>query len=275
MKLSYATPQIDALDHAEATEMLRKIGDMGYEAVEYMINDPHKVDRAFFDDLHGKNNLKVSGLRTGSIYACEGWRLSNPDADVRAKAVARLKEVILLAEHFRTNIMLGLMQGHLDPGEQLPQAKQYIIDCLRECAIFAGEHGVTIMYEAVNRFELEYNNTTDDMIWMLDRINDGLPHPVKLLLDVYHMHLEDPSIAYAFVRGMRYMGHVHFSDSNRCAPGMGSIDFVDAVKILSAMDYQGYIGVEVLPKPDFYIAAQRSIDYLKPILASVRQVRKG
>lgn len=269
MKLCFATPQIDTLRHDEAEDMLKKISAMGYIAVEYLISDPAKVDRAFFDSVHAKYNLKVSGLRTGSIYATEGWRLSNPDAGVRAKAVGRLKEVIELAGHFKANIMVGLMQGHLDAGEDLEQAKTYIADCLRECTVFAKQYNVTIMYEAVNRFELEYNNTTRDMIAMAERINKGVDHPVKLLLDVYHMHLEDPSIASAFVRGMKYMGHVHYSDSNRCAPGMGCIDFVDATKILAAMDYDGYVTVEVLPKPDMLTAAQRSIDYLRPIFAIV------
>ncbi len=275
MRLSFATPQIDALRHEDAEEQIRQIAAMGYAAVEYLINDPAKVDRVFYDGLHRRHGIKVSGLRTGSIYAHTGWRLSHPDAAVRARAVERVKGVIELAGHFGCDIMVGLMQGHLDPGETVERAKDHIVECLRECSAFAKGHGVTIMYEPVNRFELEYNNTIEEMIRMADRINAGGAHPVKLLLDVYHMHLEDPSVAYTFVRGMKYMGHVHFSDSNRCAPGMGSIDFVEATKILYAMDYDGYVTVEVLDKPDMLTAARRSMDYLAPIFAVAERARKG
>ena len=270
IKLGFATPQMDVLGLEEAERQIAALSRMGYEGVEYLINDPKKVDRARYTDLLNKYGIKISGLRTGSVYACEGWRLSHPDKKIRDLAVQRLKEIIELAGYFKTNIMVGLMQGHLGKDEGLEQAEEYIIEGLREGSSFALKYNVTIMFEAVNRFELEYHNTTLQMVNMVRRINDGIEHPVKMLMDVYHMHLEDPSIPSAFVRSMKYLGHVHFADSNRCAPGSGSIDFVEALKILTAMDYDGYVTMEPLYKPDMLTCAQRSIDFLKPIMASLK-----
>lgn len=270
MKLSFAIPKdLDAISPEEFEEYTSNIAAMGYAAVEPMINDPAKIDREKIQRILEKHHMKISGLRSGSIYGKNGWRLSSPDPENRSRAVRRLKEVIVLAGAFHTNVMVGLMQGHLDDGESLEQAEELIADALRECSEFAGPYDVTILYEAVNRFELEYHNTTEEMIGMLERINKGISHPVKLLPDVYHMHLGDPSVPSALIRSMPYMGHVHFADSNRCAPGTGCIDFVEVIKDLKAMDYKGYAAIEVSPIPSILGSAQRSMDYLRPIIEAV------
>ena len=270
MKLSFAIPkELDALSLGEFEEFVAETSAMGYVAVEPLINDPKVVDVRAINDILDKYQMKISGLRTGSIYHKNGWRLSSPDQENRGNAVARLKEVIVLASALQSNIMVGLMQGHLTTDERLEQAKELIIQGLRECTQFAAPYGVTIMLEAVNRFELAYHNTTAQLIDLLGRINRDLTHPVRLLLDVYHMHLEDPSIPSAFIRGMPYLGHVHFSDSNRCAPGSGGIDFVEAIKDLQAMDYRGYVTVEIHAIPSILGSAERSMNYLKPIIEAV------
>lgn len=270
MKLSFAIPKdLDAMTLEEFDGYVSGVAAMGYQAVEPLINDPSLVDQEGVKRILQTYQINISGLRSGPIYVKNGWRLSSPDPSNRAKAIQRLKDVITLAAAFHTNVMVGLMQGHLEAGETLAQAEERITDALRECSEFAGPCGVTIMYEAVNRFELEYHNTTQQMIEMLERINMSISHPVKLLPDVYHMHLEDPSVPSALIRSIPYMGHVHFADSNRCVPGSGSIDFVEVVKDLKAMDYDGYVAIEVNPIPSILESAQRSIDYLRPIIERV------
>lgn len=270
MKLSFAIPKdLDAMSLSEFEQFVIELSAMGYEAVEPLINEPTQVDVVGIKQILHAHQMKISGLRSGSIYGKNGWCLSSTDKDNRAKAVQRLKEVIILASAFCTNVMVGLMQGHLTEGQTLDDAEENIVQALRECSDFAQPYGVTILYEAVNRFELEYHNTTEDMIRMLERINVGRSHPVKLLPDVYHMHLEDPSIPSALIRSMPYMGHVHFSDSNRCSPGSGCIDFVEVVKDLHAMDYSGYVAIEVKPIPSILESAQQSISYLRPIINAV------
>lgn len=270
IKLSFAIPKdLDAMSLDELDKYVSQIAAMGYAAVEPLINDPSHVDILGVQSIMKKHGIHISGLRSGSIYQKNGWRLSSPDEDNRSSAIRRLKDVIVLASAFQTNIMVGLMQGHLEAGEILCEAEERIASALRECSEFAASYRVTIFYEPVNRFELEYHNTTEDLIQMLKKINTGISHPVKLLPDVYHMHLGDPSVPSALIRSMPYMGHVHFADSNRCAPGMGSIDFVEVIKDLKAMDYDGYAAIEVSAVPDILGSAQRSIDYLRPIISAV------
>lgn len=266
MRLSYAVPQIDEMSQAEIENQVERVSAMGYEAVEFLINDPKDVDKKKLKEVLDRYNVCLSGLRTGSVHFKEGVRFSSPDAGNRKRAVERVKEIIELASEFDTCLCIGLLQGNLLPGEKLSDAKAWIKECLRECAEYAGKYGVDIMYEPVNRFELNYNNTVDEMIAFTNEINEGLSHKLLLLLDTFHMNIEDDSINAAFVRARNLLGHVHYSDSNRCAPGTGNIDFSEATKILKALDYKGFITVEILPVPDILTAAEKSINYLKALL---------
>jgi len=270
MKLSYALPQIDELSREEIENQLEKIASLGYEGAEFLINDPKKIDKDSLRKALGRYNICLSSLRTGSVHFKEGVRFSSPDSENRRRAVERIKEIIEFASEFDTSLCIGLLQGNLQPGENLQDAKKWIKECLRECAQYAGKYGVDIMYEPVNRFELNYHNTVNEIIDFTNEINDGLSHKLLLLLDTFHMNIEDDSINAGFVRARDLLGHVHYSDSNRCAPGTGNIDFVEITKILKALNYKGFVTVEVLPIPDLFTAAEKSMMYLKPIFSIVK-----
>jgi sugar phosphate isomerase/epimerase len=53
---------------------------------------------------------------------------------------------------------------------------------------------------------------------------------------------------------------VHLVDSNRCAIGMGHIDFTEILTALRDSGYQGYCSAEILPVPDDETAARHWIE---------------
>ena len=273
MKLSFGIPEdLDRLDRQALAHYAEALSGMGYAAVEPMINDAAAVDADMVREVLKQFSIGISGLRTGSIYGKNGWSFADPDPEVRRKAVGRLKQVITLAGELKTSVMVGLMQGHPAEGCSVETAEERIAPCLRECAEWAAGCGVTIMYESVNRFELEYHNTIRSMIDMIRRIDPEGKLPIRILADVYHMHLEDPSVPSALIRSMPYLGHIHFADSTRKAPGSGCIDFVEVIKDLEAMDYAGYATVEVTPVPSVLGSAEESIRYLQPILDRYKDI---
>jgi len=83
------------------------------------------------------------------------------------------------------------------------------------------------------------------------------------MLDVYHMNIEDKSIIASFIEAIDYCYHIHFADATRRYPGTGQIDFLNIMRALKALKYDGFISLEVMQKPDQYTAASRSIEYLR------------
>jgi sugar phosphate isomerase/epimerase len=77
------------------------------------------------------------------------------------------------------------------------------------------------------------------------------------------MNIEDVNLSQTLTKYENLLGYIHFSDSNRLAPGHGNIDFAAIVKTLKEINYSGWIGIEVLTKPSPYEAARQSIEYLR------------
>jgi sugar phosphate isomerase/epimerase len=86
-----------------------------------------------------------------------------------------------------------------------------------------------------------------------------------LLLDTFHMNIEEPVVEESIRACGERIFHFHVADSNRWYPGMGHLDFKSIITTLFATGYQGYISGEFMPKPDSDTAAAMSIDYLRQI----------
>ena len=70
----------------------------------------------------------------------------------------------------------------------------------------------------------------------------------------------------SLVRAGKHTTHFHLSDSNRCYPGAGHVDFAGVVATLRSLGYEGYLSAEILPLPDADTCAARTIAYMRPLL---------
>jgi len=89
----------------------------------------------------------------------------------------------------------------------------------------------------------------------------GSPN-IKVLLDVFHMNIEELSIAAAIRTTGDKLGHLHIADSNRLAPGMGHVDFAEIAAALSDIGYQGWVSGEHLSLPDSFAAAKQTRSFI-------------
>ena len=144
----------------------------------------------------------------------------------------------------------------------------WLVEALQECASVSGQAGGRLVIEPINRFEADFIHSARDGLSLLERV--GYDH-VGLILDTFHMNIEEPSIE----ESIRLVGprlyHFHLSDSNRWHPGAGHIDFASVVHILADMGYDGFLSGEFMAKPDAETAAQRMIEHVRPLLREIGQ----
>jgi sugar phosphate isomerase/epimerase len=106
---------------------------------------------------------------------------------------------------------------------------------------------VHLLVEPINRYETNFINTAQDGIELIEAIG----HPcVKLLLDTFHMNIEEIDPCITIRKAAKHLGYVHFADSNRQAPGRGHINFQAIADVLAEIGYRGFINAEILPIPD-------------------------
>ncbi len=239
---------------------MAKIAGWGYDGVELAIRDPRLIDPEQIDAIARKYGLTVPAIGTGQAWGEEGLSFPDPDPKIRRAAIERVKSHIPVAARFDAVIIIGLLRGIVKPGVSQEQAMSWVIEALQECSDAAAPHGVRLALEPINRYETSLINNVADGLDLIERVaadNFGL------LLDTFHMNIEDASIEDSIRAAGDRIFHFHVADSNRWYPGAGHIDFRSVLDALFATGYQGFVSGEFMPLPDADTAAQKAIRYLR------------
>jgi sugar phosphate isomerase/epimerase len=191
--------------------------------------------------------MEISAFATGRAYVQEGLSLIHEDSDSRKAAVKRLNDYVDAASPFGATVIIGCIRGNLISEANRMTSLERLADSTRIAANYAQERNVGIVFEAINRFENNYLNTALETAAFI-REND-LPN-TKILLDTFHMNIEDADMPRAILGCGDQLGYIHIADSNRHFAGAGHIDLKEIVKALKMVNYQGFVSAECLPLPD-------------------------
>jgi len=247
-------------------ENIAKIAALGYDGVELAVRDPALLDVPSILEAVKVNKLAVPAIGTGQAFVDEGLSFTNTDNSIRRKAVARIQSQIELAAKFNALVIVGLIRGKLDPQLDREKTFGWLTDALHECADHAEKFKVKLVLEPINRYETDLVNTVAEGLELIEKIGS---ENLGLLLDTFHMNIEEPSIFDSIRRAGRRIFHFHVADSNRWYPGAGHIDFKKVVQTLKETGYDGFVSAEILPLPDPDACAQKTIDTMKPLLKGV------
>jgi 5-keto-L-gluconate epimerase len=243
-----------------------KIAGWGYNGVELAIRDPDFVDVGALEKVLTEHGLKVPAIGTGQAWGEERLSFTNPDKEVRNAAVRRIKRQIQLAHQFNALVIIGLIRGVTPTGQTKVQSMRFLAECLQDCLETASELCVYLALEPLNRYETDLINSTTDGLELINQIRS--PN-LGLLLDSFHMNIEEASIEDSIRMCGKNIIHFHIVDSNRKYPSAGHLDFVAILNTLASTGYTGWVSGEFLPYPDPDSAAQRSISYLRSISRSL------
>lgn len=115
------------------------------------------------------------------------------------------------------------------------------VENVREVARIAQECGVTYCLEVLNRFEGYLLNTADEGVRFVEEV--GLDN-VKVMLDTFHMNIEEVSIGGAIRRAGKHLGHFHTGECNRNVPGKGRTPWREIAEALHDIGYDGGVVME-------------------------------
>ena len=246
MKLAYTfcTPDTQARmpayrgDYQEGFAALKEIG---YQGVELFVRDPRVLERQKISQALQKCGLEVVAIGTGVLAADDKLSFTSPDESLRTEAITRVKAVVDFAAELGAQVNVGKLRGDIHKGDTA-QTVVWRDRGFAELCSYAANKNVNVTIEPQNRFVVDNLNTTQEALaWMKAQDQPNL----FVMLDVFHMNIEDASICASLVEAGNRCIHVHFADSNRRTPGTGHIDFVEIVRILKALGYQRYISIEI------------------------------
>lgn len=241
-------------------EKIKRGSQLGYKYVEMHIRDPIEVDVESILRACEENNVSVTTLGTGLGYVIDKLTFTSPDKEVREKAVNRIIDHIKLAEELNSKVIIGSMRGSIPDKSEYAKYESFALECFERCLTFAESKKVVLLIEAINRYETNFINTVEDALSFIEKLDSEY---LKVHVDTFHMNIEEKDITESIKAAGKYLGHVHFADSNRKYPGMGHINFKEIIKVLNDIGYDGAIALECLPYPNGEEAALKAIENIK------------
>ena len=243
-------------------ENLKTIRELGYDGIDLF---SHKLADSEVDVL--SDTLKIVDLKVAifaPIWLTEnGSFLSERDKDLRGSAIARYKTQIDVASKLGANMPLGYSRGNRHEDETGAMYQERLADSLKEVTEYADGKGVKLFLEPINRYEMNTFNRVEQAMEFITKYKFS---SMQLLLDMFHMNIEEKSIEQAIKLAGPIAGHIHIPDSNRLAPGEGHLDYKSIFNALSEINYNGFLIIEAFPVPSAYECAKNGIQFLKKFL---------
>ena len=124
-------------------------------------------------------------------------------------------------------------------------------------------------FSPINRFE-GYAGFLNSVTEALDIVDELGTEQVGVLGDLFHMNIEDGAVPDTLRVAGRRLWQIHLADSNRQAPGTGHLDFLEILRVLDDIGFQGYLSLDsVPPLPDWKTVVRESIRFMKQMEQAV------
>jgi len=241
-------------------ENARLIAELGFDGAELHVDELKKNDTGWIREIAEQYGLTITGVGSGQYYRKHNLGLSTNNEEIRKRTIDRVAQALQFASELHSNIHIGAGQGTHD--KTYEEGLCHLMESLRECAKIAQELGTRIDIEICNRYLPAMIRTIDQGKRLVDAV--GSPW-VKLLADTHHMNIEERSLPESIRQAKGYIAYMHFSDSNRLAPGMGHIDYHAIAEALRDIGYEGFCTAEFIPGPDPLTAARQTMQLMKSL----------
>lgn len=215
---------------------------MGFDAVEIPVEYPELIDAQKV-----KAALREHGLDAVVCGAFGPSRdLTNEDPAVHENCFGYIGKCFDLCQAWDAKFLAGPMYSSVGKARQVPPGQRerewnLAVTNLYKVCEMAGRAGLMIALEPLNRFESDLVNTADDVLKLIRDIN----HPAaRVLLDGFHMAIEEKDMASAIAAAGDKLIHVQVSENYRGIPGTGQTNWEALKKGLEAVSYSGTVSIE-------------------------------
>ena len=221
---------------------IKKAAEIGFDILEFQAQPLLEMSDDHIRDL--KKTADEVGIElTYSLGLDRRYDVSSLDENIRRGGVTYLQNIIRKMQVGGGTLLSGVSYAGWGTPDNMGDSKMPFwnqsVKSMKEIIKVAEECGVTYCVEAVNRFETCLINTAKEALAYIEEVDS--PN-IGVLLDTYHMNIEEDSIGDAIrLGGADRLKSFHTGDNNRRAPGRGHINWDEVFGALSDIGYKGRI----------------------------------
>lgn len=225
----------------EHADLLRDIKATGFDGVEIPVFEGTPGDYTetarMLDDI---------GLQRTAIAAMgdPSQNLISEDSAIRTAGVDFMKRTIECCRSLGADTLGGPLHstlGHFSGAGPTADEFARSVEVQRTIGAHAGDHGITVSLEALNRFECYLLNTVDALAAHIREID----HPnIRAMYDTFHANIEETDPIGAYTRNTDVIHHIHLSENDRGTPGQGNIPWAETFAAIKQSGYDDWLTIE-------------------------------
>lgn len=226
---------------------------LGAEGVEVALENKEDIDfPRVLDALHSE------GLQCMSICGAYGaGRDLRGTAEEQQTALRYMRDCIDACVALGARLFVGphysvVGRAKAESKEARNEQWKLVVGHLKEICKYAGDRGITLGVEPLNRFETDFININRDAVRLCEDVGAD---NIGVHMDLFHAGIEERNVPLSIVETGNHLVHVHASDNYRGAPGTGSFDWQGIRDALALIEYDGWVVLETFT-PDVEIIAK-------------------
>ena len=183
-------------------------------------------------------------ILTTNIGPSKDQDLASPDPAIRKNGLDFLTGVLRAMDKIGSKSLVGAMYSFW-PCDFKYTDKEAAWDTsiaeMKKLAAVAEDLGIDLCQEVLNRFETYIMTNAAEGVEYCKRVDSPR---CKVLLDTFHMNIEEDNIPAAIRLTGDYLGHIHVGEANRKLPGQGSLDWKAIAAAVHDVHYDGNVVME-------------------------------
>lgn len=226
----------------ELSDLAPRVAKMGFDWIEVPLESLDDLDFPKATQI-----IRDNGLGVSTCAAMGPDRdLIHPDPAIQQNGMNYIRACVDATHTIGGTNLVGPIYSAVGrvwqqtPGERAKDI-EILVKNLTGLSAYAGERGVVLCIEPLNRFETSFINLATQAIEVVDRVN----HPAcKIMLDTFHMNIEEKSLGAAIRATGTRLAHVHMCENDRGAPGSGNVTWNEVAQALHDIHYDGPLVIE-------------------------------
>lgn len=232
--------------YADYQRFMDKLARLGFDVME--------MSCAAFANTYTKDeqliqlreHAKEKGLLMTSGYGpTKTQNLCSTDAAVVQNAkeffIETFRKLELMDIHFMGGGLYSYWPVDYSQPVDIPGDWKRAVANVKEIAKHAEQRDIILGMEVLNRYEGYLINTCEQCLEFIEEVN--MPN-VQVMLDTFHMNIEEDNMGAAIRLAGNKLAHLHIGEQNRQVPGKGSMPWNEIGLALRDIDYQGAVVME-------------------------------
>ena len=229
---------------ADQLPYIKKVKELGFDVLEISLAAIRDLDKAGLDRF--KDAAREYDLTLTAGYGpAASENLASADEAVVKNAISFYTDMLKKLEYLDIHTLGGGIYSYWPVDYSKPIDKKgdwaRSVKNVRTVAKVAGECGVDYCLEVLNRFEGYLLNTAKEAVQFVEEVDEPA---AKVMLDTFHMNIEEDSMTEAILTAGDKLGHFHAGENNRRVPVKGNTPWAEIGKALHRVNYQGNVVME-------------------------------